>query len=93
MTILGLNYIFHDSAACIVKDGELQFAIEEERLNRQKHTQSFPELAVRACLDQTNTHPHEVEHIAVSTSPGKSDELKLAYAASLGSANHNFPEL
>ena len=51
MVILGLNYYFHDSTACIIKDGKLLAAIEEERLNRDKHTQAFPELAIKRCLD------------------------------------------
>jgi carbamoyltransferase len=41
----------HDSSACIVRDGELLFAIAEERLSRQKHDGRFPALAIRACLD------------------------------------------
>ena len=43
MIILGLNYYFHDSTACIIKDGKLIAAIEEERLNRDKHTRVFPQ--------------------------------------------------
>lgn len=42
MIILGLNYAFHDSAACLVKGDEIAHAVEEERITRQKHTQVFP---------------------------------------------------
>jgi carbamoyltransferase len=48
--VLGLNTA-HDAAACLMVDGELVAAISEERLNRVKYYQGFPELAVRYCLD------------------------------------------
>src|SRR6266436_1023798 len=52
MITLGLNYNrMHDSSACIVRDGELLFAIAEERISRIKHDAGFPRLAVQACLD------------------------------------------
>ncbi len=51
MLTLGINYSqMHDSSACIVRDGELLFAVAEERLSRLKHDASFPNLAIRACL-------------------------------------------
>ena len=50
MNILGLNYIFHDSSACLIKDGEIAFAVEEERLSRSKHTQSFPNLSINVSV-------------------------------------------
>ncbi len=52
MIALGINYSqMHDSSACIVRDGELLFAIAEERLSRVKHDAGFPRLAIQACLD------------------------------------------
>jgi len=49
---LGINYSqMHDSSACIVRDGELFFAVAEERLSRIKHDAGFPRLAIQACLD------------------------------------------
>ena len=52
MLTLGINYSqMHDSAACIVRDGELLFAVAEERLSRAKHDARFPTNAIRACLD------------------------------------------
>ena len=52
MVILGLNAYHADASVALVKDGLLVSAIEEERLNRQKHCAGFPTLAVRAALDQ-----------------------------------------
>jgi carbamoyltransferase len=49
---LGINYSqMHDSSACIVQDGELLFAVAEERISRLKHDAGFPKNAIRACLD------------------------------------------
>jgi carbamoyltransferase len=52
MLTLGINYTrMHDSSACLVRDGELLFAIAEERLSRLKHDADFPKRAIQACLD------------------------------------------
>ena len=52
MLTLGINYSqMHDSSACIVRDGELLFAVAEERISRVKHDSGFPKLAIQACLD------------------------------------------
>src|SRR5256885_17163038 len=52
MLTVGINYSqMHDSSACIVRDGELLFAVAEERISRLKHDAGFPKNAIRACLD------------------------------------------
>jgi carbamoyltransferase len=52
MISLGINYSqMHDSSACIARDGEVLFALAEERLSRVKHDARFPVLAIQACLD------------------------------------------
>ncbi|MDO5980464.1 carbamoyltransferase [Flavivirga spongiicola] len=79
MIILGLNYYFHDSTACIVKDGKLICAIEEERLNRDKHTQAFPELAIKKCLDIAGLRHSDIDHIAVSIKPQTHWFKKIVY--------------
>jgi carbamoyltransferase len=50
MRILGLSCFYHDAAACLVEDGRIVAAAEEERFTRQKHDSSFPTNAVRYCL-------------------------------------------
>jgi carbamoyltransferase len=67
VNILGLNAFHGDSSAALLVDGQLAFAIEEERLNRVKHWAGFPALAARACVTQTNTA--SVEHVAISRDP------------------------
>ncbi|HUM11868.1 MAG TPA: carbamoyltransferase [Myxococcaceae bacterium] len=49
-TILGISAYYHDSAACLLRDGEIVAAAQEERFTRVKHDARFPEHAVRACL-------------------------------------------
>ncbi|MGN3961198.1 carbamoyltransferase family protein [Burkholderia gladioli] len=90
MNILGLNYIFHDSSACIVKDGELIAAIEDERLTGDKHTQRFPEKAIDACMRVAGLPPEEIHHIAVSFNPKKHVVTKALYATSLHRAAGSF---
>ena len=79
MIILGLNYYFHDSTACIVKDGQLIAAIEEERLNRDKHTRSFPVLAIARCLKIAGLTYNDIDHIAVSIKPTHNLGKKVVY--------------
>ena len=69
MVILGLNYFFHDSTACIVINGKLIAAIEEERLNRDKHTRLFPSLSIERCLKIAGIDYTDIDHIAVSIKP------------------------
>lgn len=86
MVILGLNIVFHDSAACIVKDGELLIAIEEERLNRQKHTPVFPHRAIQRCLEETGLTLSDIDHVAASFKPSPDLWKKVLYA--LGNFRH-----
>jgi carbamoyltransferase len=52
MITLGINYSrTHDSSACLARDGELVFAVAEERISRLKHDPGFPRLAIQSCLD------------------------------------------
>jgi carbamoyltransferase len=84
MNILGINCAYHDSSACLVKDGQLSVAIEEERLTRRKHTSDFPSNAIARCLDMTGTSPGEIQHVAVSHQPMLEWNRKAAHALKLG---------
>ena len=48
--ILGISAFYHDSAACLVRDGKIIAAAQEERFSRKKHDAQFPQHAVRYCL-------------------------------------------
>ena len=57
MNILGISCFYHDSAAVLIRDGEILAAAEEERFSRDKHDNSFPENAIYYCLEQRETYP------------------------------------
>src|SRR5208337_3965214 len=66
MITLGLNYSqMHDSSACLVRDGELLFAVAEERISRVKHDARFPALAIQACLDFAKITAAQVDEVCV----------------------------
>src|ERR1700756_3841414 len=61
---LGFNYSqMHDSSACIARDGELLFAVAEERISRIKHDAGFPYNAIRACLEFARVRPDQLDTI------------------------------
>src|SRR5260370_7269446 len=64
MLTLGINYSqMHDSSACIARDGELLFAVAEERISRLKHDAGFPKNAIRACLDFANVRTEQLNEV------------------------------
>jgi carbamoyltransferase len=64
MITLGINYSqMHDSSACIVRDGELLFAVAEERISRLKHDAGFPSHAIQACLQFTGIHADQLDEV------------------------------
>jgi len=70
MISIGINYSqMHDSSACISRDGEVLFAIAEERLSRVKHDARFPERSIRACLDFAGVHPAELDFVCFGWPP------------------------
>jgi carbamoyltransferase len=77
MYILGINAVFHDSAACILKDGQLLAGAEEERFTHIKHgkrpvpfsTWELPFHAIDYCLSVADIHINDVDHIAYSFDP------------------------
>ena len=81
MITLGINYSqMHDSSACIVRDGELLFAVAEERLSRVKHDARFPELAIRACLEFAGVRAEQLDEVCFgwqTAGPVYRHDLKL----------------
>lgn len=69
LIILGLNAYHGDSSACIVADGKLLAAVEEERFTRTKHWAGFPAEAVRYCLREAQIELKDIDHIAVNRDP------------------------
>jgi carbamoyltransferase len=69
MKILGFNSFGHDSAAALIVDNAIVFAVEEERLNRKKHAGGFPKASIEACLNHANITIDDIDHIAFFWKP------------------------
>lgn len=80
MYILGINAYHGDAAACIVKDGQLIAAAEEERFNRKKHCAGFPALAIHYCLEAAGISLDQVDHIGISRDPSAHLHKKILFS-------------
>ena len=69
MNVLGISCYYHDSGVALVCDGQLVAAAEEERFNRKKHDNGFPELAIEYCLRQAGITIDQVDHIGFYEKP------------------------
>ncbi|MDA0704410.1 MAG: hypothetical protein O3A96_14430 [Proteobacteria bacterium] len=79
MIILGLNAYHADAAACLVRDGELIAAAEEERFRRIKHWAGFPSEAIRYCLEEAGIGLESVDHVAINRDPKANFWPKVRY--------------
>ena len=64
MNILGISAFYHDSAAALVRDGEIVSAAQEERFTRKKHDADFPENAIKFCLEDNNITVADLDYVA-----------------------------
>jgi carbamoyltransferase len=84
MNILGISAYYHDSAACLVRDGQVVGAVQEERFSRKKHDHRFPELAIQSCLEQGGITADKLDYVAFYDKPfikfERLLETYLAYA-------------
>ena len=69
ISILGISAFYHDSAACVLKNGEIIAAAQEERFTRKKHDPSYPKNAINFVLDYSNLKLSEVDHIVFFEKP------------------------
>jgi len=94
MITLGINYTrMHDSSACVVRDGELLFAVAEERISRMKHDARFPQLAIQSCLDFARIPVAQVDEVCFGWStagPGFRHDLKCFATGGLPFTYLNF---
>jgi carbamoyltransferase len=79
MTILGLNAYHGDSAACLVVDGKVVAAAEEERFRRIKHWAGLPTNAIDYCLREGRIELRDVDHIAINRQPGVNNWRRLGF--------------
>ncbi len=84
MRILGISAFYHDSAAALIRDGEIVTAAQEERFSRKKHDARFPVHALRYCLAQERAALADVDHVVFYDKPflkfERLLETYLAYA-------------
>jgi len=80
MIILGVNAYHGDSSACIVIDGKLIAAVEEERFRRVKHWAGFPTEAIKYCLREAGAKVGDIDHIAVNRNPKANLPRKALFA-------------
>ena len=84
MNILGISAFYHDSAACLVRDGEIIAAAQEERFSRIKHDHKFPEQAIMYCLSESGITAAELDYVVFYDKPilkfDRILETYLAYA-------------
>lgn len=69
MRILGISAYYHDSAACLVDDGRITAAAQEERFTRKKHDARFPSQAARFCLDQSGLRSSDLDAVVFYDKP------------------------
>ncbi|MCB1070420.1 MAG: carbamoyltransferase [Verrucomicrobia bacterium] len=69
MNILGISAFYHDSAACLLKDGRIVAAAQEERFTRKKHDERFPMHAVRYCLHEAGLRGDQLDAVAFYDKP------------------------
>ena len=69
MNILGISAYYHDSAACLVQDGQLTAAAQEERFTRKKHDYNFPKNAIDYCLTEAGIRPDQLDYVAFYDKP------------------------
>jgi carbamoyltransferase len=69
MRVLGISAYYHDSAAALLRDGQVLAAAQEERFTRKKHDSGFPHQAIRSCLESTATRAADIDFVAFYDKP------------------------
>ncbi|MDC0603828.1 carbamoyltransferase [Amylibacter sp.] len=69
MYILGISAFYHDSAACLLKDGEIIAAAQEERFTRKKHDDGFPHHAILYCLKEAGIAANDIDNVVFYEKP------------------------
>jgi carbamoyltransferase len=82
MNILGINAYHGDSSSCIVQNGKLIAAAEEERFKRIKHWAGFPIDSIIYCLKEANITLSDIDHIAINSNPAAHLLKKISYSLS-----------
>src|SRR5512137_2891818 len=82
LSILGISAFYHDSAAAVVREGQIVAAAQEERFTRIKHDHTFPKHAVDYCLREAGLTPERLDYVVFYDKPFlKFDRLMETYLA------------
>ena len=87
MYTLGINAFHGDASIALIKNGNIEFALEEERLNRIKHSAGFPIKSLKYCLDYKNLKLNDIDLICFNFNPRSNFFSKLKYSISNLSQN------
>lgn len=91
MLVLGISAYFHDSAAAILRGGEIIAAVQEERFSRLRHDSAFPSKAIASCLTQAGVSPENIEAVVFYDKPMlKFDRLLETYLNAAPKGFHSF---
>lgn len=93
MNVLGVSCFYHDSAACLVRDGEILAAAEEERFSRRKHDHSFPQMAIDYCLRRAGIEGRQLDAVAFYEKPLRKLERALHVGKSFGDCSTELVDL
>jgi len=89
MIILGLNINHPDSSACLLINGKIEIAIEEERINRIKHWSGLPILSIKECLNKKNLSLKDIDYVAINSNFYSNIYSKLKFII-LNRVDYNF---
>lgn len=82
MNIIGISAFYHDSAACLIQDGNIVAAAQEERFTRKKHDPRFPKNAINYCLETAAISSNDIDHVVFYDKPLLTFErLLMSYLA------------
>ena len=90
MTILGISALFHDSAAAIVKDGQVIAAVQEERFTRKKHDLSIPYNAIKFCMEKAECLMEDLDKVVFYDNPFITMSRFLSNVAAIDGAGKRF---
>ncbi|MDQ3815529.1 MAG: hypothetical protein M3347_16555, partial [Armatimonadota bacterium] len=91
MDILGISAYYHDSAACLLRDGQIVAAAQEERFTRKKHDEGFPHKAIAYCLREGGIQASDLACVAFYEKPFiKFERLLETYLAFAPRGMHSF---
>ena len=69
MLVLGISSFYHDSGACLIENGNIKIAVQEERFTRIKHDNSFPYKSIECCLDYTGVSVDDLDYVIFYENP------------------------